>query len=111
MKIPSSLDLQSFDLASNLTAALNEVVKDSVKRVRRSKRSLLDQDQNYFVQVHKIERNGNAVRVLFSVNETEVDSSMVEKDLSSLDRNYLMRFFSFPVRDVKITRARYQSAF
>lgn len=40
---------------------------------------------------------GNAVQVLFSVNETEVDTYMVEKDLSSLDRSYLMHFIGFPV--------------
>ncbi|EPB67408.1 hypothetical protein ANCCEY_13506 [Ancylostoma ceylanicum] len=97
MKIPSSLDLQSFDLTSNLTTALNEVVRESVKRVKRFKRSSREQSQEHLVEVHKIERVGNAVQVLFSVNETEVDSYMVEKDLSSLDRSYLMRFVGFPV--------------
>ncbi|RCN53786.1 hypothetical protein ANCCAN_00280, partial [Ancylostoma caninum] len=97
MKIPSSLDLQSFDLTSNLTTALNEVVRESVKRVKRFKRSSQEQRQECLVEVHKIERVGNAVQVLFSVNETEVDSYMVEKDLSSLDRSYLMRFIGFPV--------------
>ncbi|KAK6765987.1 hypothetical protein RB195_025726 [Necator americanus] len=97
MKIPSSLDLQSFDLTSNLTSALSQVVKESVKRVKRFKRATDEKNQEYLVQVHKIERVGSAVQVLFSVNETEVDSYMVEKDLSSLDRSYLMRYVGFPV--------------
>ncbi|XGW32715.1 hypothetical protein V3C99_017333 [Haemonchus contortus] len=97
MKVPSDLDLKSFDLTSNLTSALSDVVRESVRRVRRTKRSLPESLKNNLVKVHRIEHVGNALNILFSVNETDVDSDIVEEDLYSLDMKYLKHFFGFPL--------------
>ncbi|WKY15109.1 hypothetical protein Q1695_000541 [Nippostrongylus brasiliensis] len=93
MKVPSELDLGSFDLAGNLTSALSNVVRESVRRVKRTKRSPSIQ----LVKVHRIEPVGNEMSVLFSVNESEVDSHVVEEDLYSLDLSYLEHFLGFHV--------------
>uniref|UniRef100_A0A183GHK9 SEA domain-containing protein n=1 Tax=Heligmosomoides polygyrus TaxID=6339 RepID=A0A183GHK9_HELPZ len=97
MKVPSNIDLETFDLRGNLTAALSNIVRESVRRVKRMKRSLPEDHNGQLVKVHRIEPHNNAMNVLFSVNETEVDSYIVEKDLYSLDLNYLRHFISFPV--------------
>ncbi|KAK5970602.1 hypothetical protein GCK32_000393 [Trichostrongylus colubriformis] len=97
MKVPPDIDLSAFDLTSNLTSALSDVVRESVRRVKRTKRSLSEGLQKNLVEVHRIERVGNALNILFSINETEVDSDIVEEDLYSLDMKYLTHFFGFPV--------------
>ncbi|KJH42248.1 hypothetical protein DICVIV_11772 [Dictyocaulus viviparus] len=97
MRVPSELDLQSFDLTKNLTSSLSKVVRESLQRVKRGKRSLQELRHENLVKVHRIERVGNSMNVIFSVNETDVDSKIVENDLYSLDLNYLTRFVAFPV--------------
>uniref|UniRef100_A0A0K0DQ01 Transmembrane protein n=1 Tax=Angiostrongylus cantonensis TaxID=6313 RepID=A0A0K0DQ01_ANGCA len=102
--MPSEMDLKSFDLTRNLTSSLSELVRQSILRVKRGKRSLPERFlREYLVkilllsQVHRIERIGNSMNVIFSLVETDVDSKILENDLSSLDLNYLSRFLAFPV--------------
>ncbi|KAJ1369739.1 hypothetical protein KIN20_031286 [Parelaphostrongylus tenuis] len=98
MKMPSKMDFKSFDLTRNLTSSLSEVVRQSMLRVKRGKRSLPERFlRDYLVKVHRIERIGNSMNVIFSINETDVDSRILEDDLYSLDFNYLTRFLAFPV--------------
>ncbi|VDM64453.1 unnamed protein product [Angiostrongylus costaricensis] len=98
MKIPSEMDLKSFDLTRNLTSSLSELVRESILRVKRGKRSLPERFlREYLVKVHRIERIGNSMNVIFSPVQTDVDSKILENDLSSLDLNYLTRFLTFPV--------------
>ncbi|PIO74526.1 hypothetical protein TELCIR_03466 [Teladorsagia circumcincta] len=55
MKVPSDIDLNAFDFTSNLTSALNDVVRESVRRVRRTKRSSPESLQNNIVKVRVIQ--------------------------------------------------------
>lgn len=69
MKVPSNIDLETFDLRGNLTAALSNIVRESVRRVKRMKRSLPE------------DHNGQLVKV----GELHICSSLLKGDLCGSD--------------------------
>uniref|UniRef100_A0A1I7WLJ7 Histone domain-containing protein n=1 Tax=Heterorhabditis bacteriophora TaxID=37862 RepID=A0A1I7WLJ7_HETBA len=98
VKIPEEVDFDAVNLAKNLTAGLNSVVLESMRRVRRQRRAASKEEvEQDLVRLYRLDRKGENVNVIFSIEETELDPESIERELYTLDKNVLNDFLKLPV--------------